>query len=622
MADGWSDKEKSDAGLAAVFRVTPAISFAQWLEWLGWNAQTWQTRTSTNSEGFADAYVNFVCNTAPYSSVNATADFWLVTRTDRPAWLTVADALTTNSFPVRAGSSRVRLRAAYGGPVALTLDPHPGTLAQAPGATNGLWLCEMNIVPFGSNTVVFSDGVTPPSVPGNPDSVNGLLLLAPPPAAAIHSLTSPPPRVNLQPLRMTDGAAVLGNGGWYCLCASVPPCDWPNYALIGCDAVSMAMNSVEGSTPLMPKDDARDIYGARSPCIQCTVTQTVANVVYPFIYGRVIFSFRQCEAIGGLVLGAETNLPLHEPACYEFTGCGGIGCVCLDDGNTYVGFDHALVNTRNLDLISVANSEENTVNHCLGVVWSANGKVDFFSLLGGTYTSYNSDLQFTTDNLTVNDGELEFGDKPKDLEPNICLIKLHYKPSPDVDQVFDKLWVVVNRPDTQTNFNTWYAQNSDISWTTNLPPPFSKLTLSTNAEQEVSADDPEPSVFGGHWHPPESKNSYLHHNGKYEMRSKPIASYHGHQAMYDAHGILITEPIAAGTADFFAPYNSINWPYWDRDHREQDVYPYIRALQLDGNPVHPNSTFAPTNLNRPCIYKGVKTDEYFEKRPVLPTGKQ
>ena len=558
MADGWSDKEKRDAGLAAVFRVTPGVTAAQWREWLGWSAQTWQTLTATNTAGFVATYADFVCNTAPYTEENGAADFWIVARTDRPAWLTVGDALATNSFPVRVGNSRVHIRAAYGGPVTVTLDPHPGTLAQTPGATNGLWLCGLSVEACRYNTVLFSDGVTPPPVPGAPDSVDGLLVLSPPPAAPFHSLASPPPSVTLLPLRMTagSGALALGNGGWYCIPCGPGLCDWPDYAMIGCDAVSRSMNGVDGSDPILSADDAWNIYQSHLPDIQCTVTQTVANSTYPFIYGKVIFSFRQCEAVGGFVFGAEMNWPLHVPACYEYTGCGGIGCTCQDAGNTYVGFDHWLVNTRNLELISVANSEENTVNHCLGVVWQAGGKVDLFSLLGGTYTSYESDLQFTSDNLTVNDyGELEFGDNPKDLEPAICLVKLHYKPSPEVDQVFDKLWVVVNRSDTQTKFDAWYAQNSDISWTANLPKPFAYLSLSTNAANEVSAEDPEPnpSVTGGYWHPPESKNTYLHHNARFEMRSKPIFGGHGHQAMYDRAGVLIEQPIAAGSADISAP---------------------------------------------------------------------
>ena len=136
MGDGWSDREKRDAGLDAGFRVTPAVTFAQWLEWLEWDAEDWLTQTATNAEGFAVSYGGFVCNNAPYSdtNLNATVDFWLVTRTDRPAWLTVGDALTTNCFPVRAGVGRARVRAAYGGPVSLTLDPLPGTLAELPGA--------------------------------------------------------------------------------------------------------------------------------------------------------------------------------------------------------------------------------------------------------------------------------------------------------------------------------------------------------------------------------------------------------------------------------------------------------------------------------------------------------
>jgi len=106
------------------------------------------------------------------------------------------------------------------------------------------------------------------------------------------------------------------------------------------------------------------------------------------------------------------------------------------------------------------------------------------------------------------------------------------------------------------------------------------------------------------------------------MRSNPVSGKHGHQAMYDENGLLIESPIAAGTADLFAPYNSIDWPYIDSDHREEDVYPFIRAVQLDGNPVHPNYKKFPTDLTRPCIYKGSNTDTYIEKRLILPTGVQ
>jgi len=111
-------------------------------------------------------------------------------------------------------------------------------------------------------------------------------------------------------------------------------------------------------------------------------------------------------------------------------------------------------------------------------------------------------------------------------------------------------------------------------------------------------------------------DTYLHHDAKYEMRSNPVSDKHGHQAMYDDQGQLITAPIAAGTADLYAPFDSLGIPSSAKKHRKEDVYPFIRALQLDGNPVLPRDINR--NLNRPCIYMGSNTDKYIEKRPVLP----
>jgi hypothetical protein len=113
-----------------------------------------------------------------------------------------------------------------------------------------------------------------------------------------------------------------------------------------------------------------------------------------------------------------------------------------------------------------------------------------------------------------------------------------------------------------------------------------------------------------------TKNTFLHHDAKYEMRSKPTSDGHGHQAMYNIGGQLITAPIAAGTADMYAPFDSRGIPSSAKKHRKEDVYPFIRALQLDGNPVLPRDINR--NLNRPCIYKGPNTDKYIERRPVLP----
>ena len=619
MGDGWSDLEKRGAGLDAAFRVVPTVSHAQWLAWLGWDAQTWQRLTATNTEGFAVAYSGFVYNTPPYSEEAGTVDFWLETRTDRPVWLTVGDALTTNSFPVRAGTGRVRLRVAYGGPVTLTLDPLPGTFAELPGATNGLWLCEMSVLPAHSNTVVFTAGQTPPPPPGAPDCVNGLLLLAPLPAGPVRPLDSPAPSVTVQPLRMTDGTVFLGGSGWYCLREN-DSCTWPDYAMIGCDTVSMAMNGVSGDTPLIPKEDALDTFFARQPCIECTVTQPVVNVTYPFLHGRVIFRVRLCEAVGG-VFGAEQNY-WHEPGYHDSSLCFGIGCICDGGPRWDIGFDHSVVNTRNIfPYIGPDKTDLNPTEHCLGVVWSVGEKIDLFDLLDDCYLDmpHIDKLSFTSDNLTVNgNGELVFPQKaPPDLKPAISLVKLHYKPNDsEPGVIFDKLWVVVNSPVAKTEFDNWYAQNADISWTTNLPRPFASITINIS-NGITNAVDPEPAA-PKRWGKPHPINSYLHHDAKYEMRSGPVSGGHGHQATYTMDGFLIETPIAAGTADLVAPYDeNDSVRIWSvSEHRDKDVYPFIRALQLDGNPVLPRDINR--NLNRPCIYMGSNTDKYIEKRPVLP----
>ena len=293
-------------------------------------------------------------------------------------------------------------------------------------------------------------------------------------------------------------------------------------------------------------------------------------------------------------------------------------------------FDHEKVRTRNRSLIAVGKQDEDSVNHSLGLVWREGGSTNLVSLLAGGGVSQGGCFRFTTSALSVNDkGELVLGDKPQDLEPQICLIKLHYVPNPDVDWVFDKLWVVINRPDTETRFNSWYAQNADMSWTANLPPPFANITI-TISNGTTNAVDPEPGA-PNLWGSPHGINSYLHHDAKYEMRSGPVSGGHGHQATYDVNGIIIEDPIAAGSADISAPYyaNDLLRARNGTTHREEDVYPFIRALQLDGNPVHPENAWygfgiadIPINLNRPGIYKGAKTDQYVARRPVLPTGKQ
>ena len=300
----------------------------------------------------------------------------------------------------------------------------------------------------------------------------------------------------------------------------------------------------------------------------------------------------------------EWHIPTNMPA------------TCGAPERVYIGFDHAKVNTRNLSRIPVGDLDEDVTEHCLGVVWEEDGQIDLFSLLGSNCLPYKDDLAFTTTALDLNgDGHLAYAkEEPKAYLPHVCLIKVIYEPS---SVTLDHLWVVVNASTAQTEFNAWLTRNSDMSWTSILPQPYSSISVVSGSPQ-----DPEPGA-PRLWGTPHAIDSYLHHDAKYEMRSVPVgAAGHGHQATCDITGALIADPIAAGTADIFAPYDSHGIFRPEATHREEDVLPYIQALQLDGNPARPDWVSAPRYLNRPCVYKGQHIEQYISKRPVLPTGTQ
>ncbi len=180
------------------------------------------------------------------------------------------------------------------------------------------------------------------------------------------------------------------------------------------------------------------------------------------------------------------------------------------------------------------------------------------------------------------------------------------------------MWVVVNAAATSRSFDNWYGVNStNTSWTATLPKPYARISFSTNFFGMVSAIDPEPGE-PNQWGSPASLTSwvrprYLHHDAKWEMRSKADANYHGNQACYDANGAIIRNGLAAGTADYV-----IGDLGHARSHVPADVDPYLHALHLDGNP---GDTQNDNGLSRPCLYQGSHFDKYVECRPIiLPEG--
>ena len=293
----------------------------------------------------------------------------------------------------------------------------------------------------------------------------------------------------------------------------------------------------------------------------------------------------------------EWHIPTNMPA------------TCGAPERVYIGFDHAKVNTRNLSRIPVGDLDEDVTEHCHGVVWEEEGQIDLFSLLGSNYLPHKDDLAFTTTDCTVNGGVLSYGDDPGSYSPDVCLVTVVHTPT---TITLDHLWVVVNASNADTEFTAWLSANTNLSWTSTLPQPYSSIGIVFGTPQ-----DPEPGN-PNQWQPPEALNSYLHHDARYGMRSSNDGES-GHQATYNAAGSIITSSIAAGTADFRRPYLISGFPNWFR-HLNADVKPFIMALQLDGNPVQPIDTYR--DLSRPCLYQGEYTDSYISVRPIIPTGVQ
>jgi hypothetical protein len=240
---------------------------------------------------------------------------------------------------------------------------------------------------------------------------------------------------------------------------------------------------------------------------------------------------------------------------------------------------------------------------------------------------------------------LKFGEKPERIWPTIYHVELRYRDKPDV---FDRLWVVVNSPDSKIFLDAWVVVNDDTSWMNNLPKVYPAIQM-----HNLEGIDPEKGA-PNLWEEPKRKTSLFHHSAgdaslgvvRCEMLTEQLPGGHGNQAWYDGNGALIeAPPILAGRPKKFA-LNNPDDPHLKMYNRGEAI-PFILAAQLDGNPAHgiettlevdfsgiepnPNGNIDPAksrmmyiysynNLNRPCIYLGDNLNEYLGKRPAHPTG--
>ena len=126
---------------------------------------------------------------------------------------------------------------------------------------------------------------------------------------------------------------------------------------------------------------------------------------------------------------------------------------------------------------------------------------------------------------------------------------------------------------------------------------------------DIGAEPPDPTNPRQWGAPPTTLSTYLHHDAAFEMLSDAVTT-HRHHATYEKDGSIITEGVRAGRPQ---RYDSVAQPAL---HRQEDLEPFIRALQLDGNPCLPDT--AMTDLERPMIYQGGYLNQYFECRPPTP----
>jgi hypothetical protein len=194
-------------------------------------------------------------------------------------------------------------------------------------------------------------------------------------------------------------------------------------------------------------------------------------------------------------------------------------------------------------------------------------------------------------------GDLTIFDKPH------LLVRL--KGSTESDEVFFFYYSKA----TSDNYTQWKQDYQDTSWIKGLPKPYSSIEINFLG----GVEDPEPAplkCFPQRWESRTLEFQWIltkifHPGAEHEFRSLSVGT-HRHQATYNAGGGLIRSGLGAGSADFSSGI---------LDHLRDDVKPFVRAAQLDGNPVE--LTDAGLSLTRQLAIQGTELGFYSVYRPAL-----
>ena len=252
-------------------------------------------------------------------------------------------------------------------------------------------------------------------------------------------------------------------------------------------------------------------------------------------------------------------------------------------------------------------------HHCLGIVREEDGTLDLFSLLG-TFTTPIPSTDYEKLVFTVQanaqgprteavDHILDYGPEPPDLYPTILHIELRYDGVEGI--LFDRLWLVINSRATKTKHDAWHSINiADLDWTILLPYPFIMIGVSGGTPSHPDPQNPR------RWNAPDTLSTYLHHDAAFGMLSFAVEDYR-HQATYDEKGVFISEGVRAGRPHRYdyAQHPSL--------HQTEDIDPFIRAAQLDGNPCLFTGTGVTTDFERPMVHEGAYLKQYLACRPPM-----
>ncbi|MBP5544928.1 MAG: hypothetical protein ILM98_12690 [Kiritimatiellae bacterium] len=336
-------------------------------------------------------------------------------------------------------------------------------------------------------------------------------------------------------------------------------------------------------------------------------------------------------AIGHCEQSATNILPITARAGFDVmtnhaakvdspTNPNGGNCPEAQIVNVYASWGGGYIWDRNFETIPTGDDADDLTSHCIAIDWTNCHVIALEAYLPEELLPFKDELHYRVNDAMVEGSTIPPCEKPEELLPTIY----HVEMLNDADTTLDRLWIVVLNPDTRTKFNTWANQNpTNATWFGTLPKPPSKIFVSASGAATL------PSAASANWNAPEPfpTNYFMHPKAAYELRASSLFNEHGHQATYDEQGNLITDSIKAGTADFSTPYPTVSG-LRPLNHRDNDVRPYVQALQLDGNPILPVdssgniSTFWMRNLSRPPLRVGPFSQQYLQRRPTTPSGVQ